>query len=152
MMKFGEAFAAARKAGQKEFEWNGKKYHTRTKEEDEAKAKEKPKAKPADTLTEAKVTAKRKPTSPKISGDSVGDRYARAARSGNIPGRSAPKTEAKPEPKAKPKAEPKPKTTVAERYKASAKAGTLPGKRGSASRNVPKKAERKRPTRRTRSR
>jgi hypothetical protein len=31
---FGAAFAAARKAGKKEFTWNGKRYHTRTKEED----------------------------------------------------------------------------------------------------------------------
>lgn len=30
---FGSAFAAARKAGKKEFTWNGKKYHTKTKEE-----------------------------------------------------------------------------------------------------------------------
>ena len=32
---FGKAFAAARKAGQKTFEFNGKKYHTRTAEESE---------------------------------------------------------------------------------------------------------------------
>jgi len=35
---FGQAFAAARKAGKKEFMYNGKPYHTRTKEE-EAKRK-----------------------------------------------------------------------------------------------------------------
>lgn len=34
---FNEAFAAARKAGKKEFDFAGKKYHTRTKEEDAAK-------------------------------------------------------------------------------------------------------------------
>jgi len=33
MSDFKSAFAAARKAGEKEFTWNGKKYHTRTKEE-----------------------------------------------------------------------------------------------------------------------
>lgn len=33
MVKFGDAFAAARKAGKKEFTWKGKKYHTKTKEE-----------------------------------------------------------------------------------------------------------------------
>ena len=30
---FGEAFAAARKAGKKTFTWGGKSYHTKTKEE-----------------------------------------------------------------------------------------------------------------------
>jgi hypothetical protein len=39
-MSFKQAFASARKGGEKTFEWNGKKYHTRTKE-DEAKAKPK---------------------------------------------------------------------------------------------------------------
>lgn len=34
MATFGKAFAAARKAGEKEFTFNGKKFHTRTKEED----------------------------------------------------------------------------------------------------------------------
>ena len=37
---FGSAFAAARKAGEKEFTFNGKRYHTKTKEEVEAKKKE----------------------------------------------------------------------------------------------------------------
>ena len=32
---FGKAFSTARKAGQKTFEFNGKKYHTRTAEESE---------------------------------------------------------------------------------------------------------------------
>jgi len=34
---FGQAFAAARKAGKKQFTYKGKPYHTRTKEEDNAK-------------------------------------------------------------------------------------------------------------------
>lgn len=34
MASFSEAFAAARRAGKKEFTWNGKRYHTRTKEEE----------------------------------------------------------------------------------------------------------------------
>lgn len=37
---FGDAFAAARKAGKKEFTWKGKKYHTRTKEEEDARKKD----------------------------------------------------------------------------------------------------------------
>jgi hypothetical protein len=36
---FGKAFAEARKAGKKEFEYKGKKYHTRTKEEEAARKK-----------------------------------------------------------------------------------------------------------------
>jgi hypothetical protein len=41
---FGAAFKAARAAGKKQFTWNGKKYHTRTKEEEaKRKAKSKPK-------------------------------------------------------------------------------------------------------------
>jgi cell pole-organizing protein PopZ len=39
MSKFGDAFAAARKAGKKEFTFNGKKYHTRTKEDETKRAK-----------------------------------------------------------------------------------------------------------------
>ena len=38
-LSFGKAFAAARKAGKKEFTWKGKRYHTRTKEEEAKKAK-----------------------------------------------------------------------------------------------------------------
>lgn len=52
--KFGSAFAAARKAGKKEFTWNGKRYHTRTKEEEAARTKKTAAPKP-------KVTPKRKP-------------------------------------------------------------------------------------------
>lgn len=39
--EFGKAFAAARKAGEKEFSFNGKRYHTRTAEEESAAKKEK---------------------------------------------------------------------------------------------------------------
>lgn len=38
MVKFGDAFAAARKAGKKEFTWSGKRYNTKTKEEAAKKA------------------------------------------------------------------------------------------------------------------
>lgn len=38
-VSFGKAFAEARKAGKKEFTWNGKRYHTRTKEEEAARKK-----------------------------------------------------------------------------------------------------------------
>ena len=45
MSAFGDAFKAARAAGKKTFTFNGKSYHTRTKE-DEAKAKPEAKPKP----------------------------------------------------------------------------------------------------------
>ena len=71
MSAFGDAFKAARAAGKKTFTFNGKSYHTRTKE-DEAKAKpaakpdvskatagpavyEKKKAPPMDDATKARV-------------------------------------------------------------------------------------------------
>lgn len=38
-LSFGKAFAAARKAGKKEFTWKGKRYHTRTKEEEAKREK-----------------------------------------------------------------------------------------------------------------
>ena len=38
-LSFGQAFAAARKAGKKEFTFKGKRYHTRTKEEEAKKTK-----------------------------------------------------------------------------------------------------------------
>tara|TARA_R100001129_G_scaffold77455_2_gene52848 strand:+ start:408 stop:1049 length:642 start_codon:yes stop_codon:yes gene_type:complete len=37
---FGDAFNAARSAGKKEFTYKGKKYHTRTKEEEDARKKD----------------------------------------------------------------------------------------------------------------
>lgn len=40
--KFGDAFAAARKSGLKEFEWNGKKYNTKLKGEDSSPSKKEP--------------------------------------------------------------------------------------------------------------
>ena len=79
-MKFGDAFASARKAGKKEFEWNGKMYHTRTKEEEAAKSKPAPKAE-----TAPKATPKPAPVNPQTS--KIGERYAAAARAGNVPGR-----------------------------------------------------------------
>lgn len=59
--KFGSAFAAARKAGKKEFTYGGKKYNTRTKEDGKAK-KETPKptprpSRPTDTDTRKEAIA-----------------------------------------------------------------------------------------------
>ncbi len=64
MSKFGDAFAAARKAGKKEFTWNGKRYNTKLKEETTSL---KPKARP-DRSGKPKVDS----TAPgKPSGDTV---------------------------------------------------------------------------------
>jgi len=41
LSEFGQAFSDARKAGKKEFEYKGKKYHTRTKEEESARTTKK---------------------------------------------------------------------------------------------------------------
>jgi len=56
MSAFGDAFKAARAAGKKTFTFNGKSYHTRTKE-DEAKKPDVSKAKtpPMDEATKARV-------------------------------------------------------------------------------------------------
>lgn len=52
---FGKAFASARKAGKKEFIFNGKKYHTKTKEEAAAPIpKDRPKAKSTTPKSPAK--------------------------------------------------------------------------------------------------
>lgn len=60
MSKFGDAFAAARKAGQKEFTFGGERYNTRMRDEEKAKpaakAAEKPAAaKPAAATTPGRV-------------------------------------------------------------------------------------------------
>lgn len=60
-VSFKEAFAAARSFGMKEFTWKGKKYHTRTKDE-ETKAKKATVKKAVDKLpsTKSKVEAARR--------------------------------------------------------------------------------------------
>lgn len=62
--KFGKAFAAARKAGKKEFSFGGKRYNTKTRDEDAPKNVPTPTANPAKAKsgasrsTEGKVSAK----------------------------------------------------------------------------------------------
>lgn len=64
---FKSAFAAARKAGKKEFTWNGKKYHTRTKDEEmKTTGGTRPKPRPASSTTRPKARPKA-PTRPKAS-------------------------------------------------------------------------------------
>lgn len=55
-MTFGKAFRAAKDAGKKEFTYRGKRYNTRTKDEEKAMAKNQPlpKAKPKTTITKKK--------------------------------------------------------------------------------------------------
>lgn len=132
---FGKAFAAARKAGKKEFSFGGKAYHTRTKEEDAAQKSgaSKPAVKadlsPARAtgqrksgLAPAATTAKRKTP---MSAPTVGSRGSAALRAGTLPGRAkAPATAPKPMP-SKPEAK---FNTVGERGQAALRAGTLPGR------------------------
>lgn len=47
MASFGEAFKSARSAGKKTFKWQGKTYHTKTKEEMEKKSVPAPQSKPS---------------------------------------------------------------------------------------------------------
>jgi hypothetical protein len=67
MTKFGDAFAAARKAGKKEFTHNGKKYNTKTKEEAAAKGPSKVPDRRPDTKKAPKEPVKglKKVTAPK---------------------------------------------------------------------------------------
>ncbi len=68
MSKFGDAFSTARKAGKKEFTFEGKRYHTRTREEEaqrtapksESKAAPKSESKAA-PKSETKVVSKTDP-------------------------------------------------------------------------------------------
>ncbi|MEY2909084.1 MAG: hypothetical protein RLZZ602_1607 [Pseudomonadota bacterium] len=130
-MNFGDAFKEARSAGKKQFEFNGKMYHTRTKDE-ESKLQNTGKNKvqssaankveratassirtkdtPPPPRTETRVTAKkptppRKPLSSKpssmLSPDIVGERYSRLSREGKIPGMKSKTTTSKPAPKSK---------------------------------------------------
>ena len=68
-MSFGEAFKAARKAGKKEFTYKGKRYHTRTADEEKAakaKPKPKPKAAPKKDMSDKAVAARTKAASEKV--------------------------------------------------------------------------------------
>ena len=75
---FQAAFAAARKGGEKEFEFEGKKYHTRTKEEEDAK-KASPAAK-AESPAKAEPAAERKASSSAPSTSKAADNMAAAAQ------------------------------------------------------------------------
>lgn len=56
MTSFEKAFAAARKAGKKEFTWNGKRYHTRLKSETKKKSPPTPSPRPDRKKEEKKST------------------------------------------------------------------------------------------------
>ena len=70
-LSFGDAFSYHRASGAKEFEWNGNRYHTRTKEEEDmrlaqqAPTPEKVKAKPVIKEKSKPVIAKREKVDPK---------------------------------------------------------------------------------------
>jgi hypothetical protein len=76
---FGQAFAAARKAGKKEFMYNNKPYHTRTKEEEAAKTKTA--AKP--TMKSGKPGFNRKTVS-KSYGGSMGKKTVKKQSGGSM--------------------------------------------------------------------
>jgi len=64
MAKFGAAFAAARKAGKKTFDWNGKKYTTKTKDDSKAPStSSRPAKRPAKPA--AKTAAPKRSTTPR---------------------------------------------------------------------------------------
>jgi len=83
---FGQAFAAARKAGKKEFMYNGKPYHTRTKEEESAKAKPTTKDKPQYTGPRAEMVNKllKQQTTKKSYGGSMGKKTTKKASGGKV--------------------------------------------------------------------
>jgi hypothetical protein len=54
---FGKAFRAARDSGDKEFEYEGKKYNTKLKEEDSAPAKKAPKSSSDEDMSPTKANA-----------------------------------------------------------------------------------------------
>jgi hypothetical protein len=54
-MTFGKAFRAAKDAGKKEFTYRGKRYHTRTKDEEKTMAKNQPSPKAKPKTTKKKV-------------------------------------------------------------------------------------------------
>jgi hypothetical protein len=97
MSAFGKAFAEARKRGDKEFTFGGKKFHTRTKE-DEAAAKPKAESKPVSTagaIASRNVKSTPKIDMPKMPDTKVERREpvstAGAIASGNV--KSTPKVE-----------------------------------------------------------
>lgn len=62
MSSFKEAFAAARKAGKKEFKWNGKSYHTKLKEEVTTRPQRRPAAPAVSARPKARTNDAGKPS------------------------------------------------------------------------------------------
>ena len=151
MSDFSRAFAAARKAGKKTFKWNGKSYHTRTKEdEDKAKAAKKkgdgvkaskrpPSSKSDDSgpKTRAKVKPKAKTKAP-----------AKSKSAGLASGLKA-KAEAKVKAKAEAKAKAKPKAKPKAKAPAKDKKGVEKPKRYSVGKNKAPRADYGTPGKRT---
>jgi colicin import membrane protein len=69
-LSFGEAFKQARSSGKAEFTWNGKKYHTGTKDEADAKSKAKQEA-AAKAKAEADAKAKASNNNPLVDTNTV---------------------------------------------------------------------------------
>jgi len=110
--KFGDAFAAARKAGKKVFTFNGKKYNTRTKDDEMGSkttkkvssglTKKTPIGPSKSDLKPVTVSAKRKTApAPKKKAATAGDNYKKMAKKpGGVPGKAKP-TKKKAAPKRK---------------------------------------------------
>lgn len=96
MSEFGDAFAAARKAGKKTFTFGGKLYTTKTKEETATKAgptpSQRPKARPEAPAAAGSQRPKARPTSANQSG-SPDDRSSKPAPKANTERIAAAKTD-----------------------------------------------------------
>ena len=94
MSEFGKAFAAARKRGEKEFSFGGKKYHTRTKEEESKKDTPKMEAPKAEAPKKSTVETMRDTTARKYDKDRLEEAKKTAT----------PEPESKPTPRGRMKA------------------------------------------------
>ena len=139
MSAFGEAFKAARKAGKKEFTYNGKRYHTRTKDEETATAAKKATRKaqgnavPGKRGTAAAGQASRKKVAEKKASASAGGAAARTVRANAVPGKRG-STAAKRSTVAKSKAKTANKrasSSAGGKAARSMRANAVPGRRGS---------------------
>lgn len=126
-MNFKTAFAAARKAGKKEFTWNGKSYNTKLKEE--VGGAERPKARPTN-LTSPRPKA-RSDIKPSVSSDAPKQPKAAPKPAQIVRAKEEPKPAAKLAPAAssKPAAKPAPKGGISDQERAN-KGKPLPKTKG----------------------
>lgn len=98
MSAFGDAFAAARKAGKKVFTFNGKKYHTRTKAEDDKRKAATTPVKTSGKMVQPKTalagkTKLESPVPKNANASRAGKAYQRmASGDGGVPGKKTSTT------------------------------------------------------------